>query len=91
MTITYSLTVSADIIFDGELHYEDMNSESHPIQDYIDQATWFMDEYGFKTAVIIDAETGETLVEMERDTNDCYPDDDGLPKYYDDGNTCGYE
>ena len=91
MKISYLGQFRADIVFDGDFTYHGMNDDYHQLQDYIEKATHFMGEYNFMTAAIVDTETGEVLVEMERDANDCYPDDDDLPEYYDDGDTCGYE
>lgn len=86
MTVNYILRTRADIILDGDFTYHGMNDTDHPIQDYVDKATYFMGEYGFVSAAIVDSDTGEVLVEMESDCND-FPE----PAYYDDGDTCGYE
>lgn len=88
MTINYIGTLKADICLDGDFTYHGMNDAYHPLQEYIDKATYFMGEYGFVSAQIVDCETGEIIVEMESDCND-FPDDG--PAYYDDGDTCGYE
>ena len=88
MKISYLGQFRADIIFDGDFTYHGMNDDYHQLQDYIDKATYFMGEYGFVSAQIVDCETGEIIVEMESDCND-FPDDG--PAYYDDGDTCGYE
>jgi hypothetical protein len=56
----------------------------------MDAARSYMGEYNFVTATIVDTETGEVVVEMERDWQDDCDDDDG-PAYYDDGDSCGYE
>lgn len=88
MTINYIGTLKADICLDGDFTYHGMNDAYHPLQEYIDKATYFMGEYGFVSAQIVDCETGEIIVEMESDCNDFL--DDG-PAYYDDGDTCGYE
>ena len=88
MTINYIGTLKADIYLDGNFTYHGMNNAYHPLQEYIDKATYFMDEYSFVSAQIVDCETGETIVEMETEYNDS--SDDG-PAYYDDGDTCGYE
>ena len=89
MTINYVLTVKADIVLDGDFTYSGMADRYYSLTEYIDKARFYMGEYGFVSATIVDAETGEVLVEMESDCND-FPDDDG-PAYYDDGDTCGYE
>ncbi len=81
-------TLKAEIYLEGDMTYCGMRDTYHPLQEYIDKATYLMDEYGFITAQIVDCETGEIMVEMESDCND-FPDDG--PAYYDDGNTCGYE
>lgn len=87
MTIKYVGTFKADITLDGGMTYHGMNDHYHPLQEYIDKATYLMGEYGFVSAEIVDAETGEVIVEMESDCDD-FPDE---PAYYDDGDTCGYE
>ena len=87
MTINYIGTLKADICLEGDLTYHGMNDAYHPLQEYIDKATYLMGEYGFVAAQIVDCETGEIIVEMETEYNGS---DDG-PAYYDDGNTCGYE
>ena len=88
MTINYIGTFKADICLDGDMTYHGMNDAYHPLQEYIDKATYLMGEYGFVSAQIVDCETGEIIVEMESDCND-FPDDG--PAYYDDGDTCDYE
>jgi hypothetical protein len=88
MTINYIGTLKADICLEGVFTYHGMNDAYHPLQEYIDKATYFMGEYGFVSAQIVDCETGEIIVEMETEYNDS--SDDG-PAYYDDGDTCGYE
>ena len=88
MTINYIGTLKADICLEGNFTYHGMNDAYHPLQEYIDKATYFMGEYGFVSAQIVDCETGEIIVEMETEYNDS--SDDG-PAYYGDGDTCGYE
>lgn len=88
MTINYIGTLKADICLEGNFTYHGMNDAYHPLQEYINKATYFMGEYGFVSAQIVDYETGEIIVEMESDCND-FPDDG--PAYYGDGDTCGYE
>ena len=89
MTINYTGTFKADIYLDGEIVYLGMNDNYHPLQEYIDKATYFMKEYGFRYAQIITCGTGEIIVEMESDCNDCFGNDG--PSYYDNGDVCGYE
>lgn len=88
MTIKYMMTLQADIVFDGDFTYSGMNDKYHSLDDLMDTARSYMGEYNFVTATIVDAETGEVVVEMERDWQD---DDDDGPAYYDDGDSCGYE
>lgn len=88
MTINYIGTLKADICLEGNFTYHGMNDAYHPLQEYINKATYFMGEYGFVSAQIVDCETDEIIVEMESDCND-FPDDG--PAYYGDGDTCGYE
>ena len=88
MKINYVGTLKAEICFEGNLTYTGMHDTYHPLQEYVDKATYLMNEYGFISAQIVDSETGEIIVEMETVYNDS--SDDG-PAYYDDGDTCGYE
>ena len=87
MVINYVGTLKADITFDGVLTCHDMNDHYYTLQEYIDRATYLMEEYGFTSAEIVDVETGEVVIEMESDGDD-FSDE---PAYYDDGDTCGYE
>ena len=87
MKITYLTRVTAVIIFDGCLRYDEMNDQSHPLQDYFAKAEWLMGEYGFEHAQIVDDDDGTCIAEMERDYDDVADE----PAYYDDGETCGYE
>ena len=89
MKITYLTRVNAIIIFDGLLRYDEMNDQSHPLQDYLNKAEWLMGEYGFEHAQIVDNDDGTCIAEMERDYD--YDDVADEPAYYDDGETCGYE
>ena len=86
MTINYIGTFNADITFDDNLTYYDVDNPYHSLQDYVDKATYLMKVYGFTKAQIVDCETDKVLVEIESDYNDC-----GDPAWYDDGDTCGYE
>lgn len=88
MKITYHTHVTAVIIFDGLLRYDEMNDQSHPLQDYLTKAEWLMGEYGFTHAEIVDNDDGTCIAEMERDDDYDVADE---PAYYDDGDTCGYE
>ena len=79
MTINLIMTVKACIYFDGSFNYENLASKYVSLDKLIDTAKSLMNTYGFMTANIVDAETGEVLVIMERDwqdedCNDC--DDD---------------
>ena len=90
MKISYLGQFRADIVFDGDFTYSGMNDKYHSLDELMDTARSYMGEYNFMTATIVDAETGEVMVEMERDWQDDCDDDDG-PAYYDDGDSCGYE
>lgn len=90
--IRYYVHVHAEIVFDGCLHYTEMTDSNHPLQDFIDKAEWFMAEYNFTHAEIIDFDDGTSIAEIVREEDDDYDyccDDE--PAYYDDGDTCGYE
>lgn len=65
MTINYTMKVLANIIFDNVFMYDGMAFHSLPIEEYINKAKFYMNEYGFATAKIVNAETNDTLVEME--------------------------
>lgn len=58
-------TFKADIYFDDGMAYHGMNDDYHPLQEYIDKATFLMGEYDFVRAQIVDYETGETLVTID--------------------------
>lgn len=89
MTIKYTMTLRANIVFDSIFTYSGM-SDGCPLDDLIEKAKYCMSEYNFVTADIVDAETGEVLVEVEQDwQEDEFNDDE--PAYYDDGDSCGYE
>lgn len=66
MTIIYSMTVYADIIFDDVFEYHGMR-EIVTLQECVMKAKKIMREYKFKNALIVNAETGEIYVEMEND------------------------
>ena len=91
MTIKYMMTLKADIVFDGDFTYSGMNDKYHSLDELMDTARSYMGEYNFMTATIVDTETGEVIVEMERDWQDDCDDNDDGPAYYDDGDSCGYE
>ncbi len=65
MTINYNNTLKADICLDGTFTYHGMNNNYYSLQKYIDKATFFMGEYGFVFAQIVDCETGKIIIEME--------------------------
>jgi len=67
MKINYIGTFRADIYFDGGMAYHGMNDDFHPLQEYIDKATFLMGEYDFVQAQIVDYETGETIVTIDID------------------------
>ena len=75
MTINFTMTVKAYIYFDGSFNYENFASNYVSLTDIIDKAKSLMNDYGFMTANIVDAETGEVLVTMERDWQDENCDD----------------
>jgi len=66
MKINYIGTFRADIYFDGGMAYHGMNDDFHPLQEYIDKATFLMEKYDFVQAQIIDYETGEILILMTK-------------------------
>lgn len=71
MTINYIGAFKADITFDDDMTYQGLNDSYHPLDVYVNTATYLMETYGFAQAQIVDCKTGETLVKMESDCNDC--------------------
>lgn len=67
MKINYIGTFRADIYFDGGMAYHGMNDDFHPLQEYIDKATFLIWEYDFVQAQIVDYETGEIIVTIDID------------------------
>lgn len=65
MKISYVATVKAIIVFDNLFNYDGMNDAYHPLEDYVNKAVFYMGEYCFDKAAIIDYDTGEILVELE--------------------------
>jgi hypothetical protein len=69
------MTVKAYIYFDGNFNYEELASKYVSLDELIYTAKCYINEYNFATANIVDAETGEVLVTMERDWQDENCDD----------------
>lgn len=67
MKINYVGTFRADIYFDDGMAYHGMNDDFHPLQEYIDKATFLMGEYDFVQAQIVNYETGEIIATVEID------------------------
>ena len=67
MKITYWMTACVDLIFDDILEYHGMRETPATLKESMIIAKQIMKEYNFKHAVIINAETGEILLEMEKD------------------------
>lgn len=67
MTIIYPMTVYADIIFDDIFEYHGMREINVTLEECVMKAKKIMREYKFKSALIVNAETGEIYVEMEND------------------------
>lgn len=65
-----------------------MNDNYYFLQDYIDKANYLMDRYGFEVAQIIDSDNKNILIEIEKDCNDHYLDNELF--YYDNDNICNY-
>lgn len=88
MTIDYVMTVKAIITFDEVFDYNALKDKYYPMQTIIKTAKEYIESYDFYSAIVTDAETGEILIEIKNQGED---EKDYLPKYYDDGDTCGYE
>lgn len=67
MKINYIGTFRADIYFDGDMVYHAMNNDFHPLQEYVNKATFLMGKYDFVQAQIVDYETGEIIVTIDID------------------------
>lgn len=67
MKITYWITAFVDLIFDDILEYHGMHENPATLKESMMKAKQIMKEYNFKKAVIVNAETGEILLEMEED------------------------
>ena len=63
MTISYLYTTRVTITFD-DLFYKEMTDSLDTI---IERASWYISEYGFSHADIMDANTGEILVTIDND------------------------
>ncbi len=69
MKISYTGQFRADIVFDEVFTYYGMNGDYHQLQDYIDKANYFIGEYGFVTAQIVDSDDENIIIKMEREEN----------------------
>ena len=87
MKINYTMTVKATILFDGIFEHNLLSDRYFPMETIIANAESHMNYYNFVSAKILDAETGEILVELESDKND----NDDLPDYYDNSDTYNYK
>lgn len=67
MKITHWMTASVDLVFDNMLEYHGMNENPATLEESMMKAKQIMKEYNFKNALIVSAETGEILLEIEKD------------------------
>ena len=58
-------TFNVIIEFDDNLEYHAFERDAESMDEIVTRAEWLMDEWGFENAVIVDAESGEVLVEMK--------------------------
>ena len=65
MKINYVATVKAIIVFDGVFNYDGMKDAWHSLEECVNKAVFYMSEYCFDKATIVDYDTGEILVELE--------------------------
>ena len=71
INITYSPSFKAIVVFDEVFTYSHFcKNEVVPIDVVVEGVKTIMDDYNFKQADIIDAETGEILVELLADDID---------------------
>lgn len=83
INITYSPSFKAIVVFDEVFTYSHFcKNEVAPIDVVIEGVKTIMDDYNFKQADIIDAETGEILVQLLADDID--DDEDWTNDFKDD-------
>lgn len=83
INITYSPSFKAIVVFDEVFTYSHFcKNEVAPIDVVIEGVKTIMDDYNFKQADIIDAETGEILVQLLDDDID--DDEDWTNDFKDD-------
>lgn len=83
INITYSSSFKAIVVFDEVFTYSHFcKNEVAPIDVVIEGVKTIMDDYNFKQADIIDAETGEILVQLLDDDID--DDEDWTNDFKDD-------
>lgn len=83
INITYSPSFKAIVVFDEVFTYSHFcKNEVAPIDVVVEGVKTIMDDYNFKQADIIDAETGEILVQFLDDDID--DDEDWTSDFKDD-------
>lgn len=83
INITYSPSFKAIVVFDEVFTYTHFcKNEVAPIDVVVEDVKTIMDDYNFKQADIIDAETGEILVQLLDDDID--DDEDWTNDFKDD-------
>lgn len=83
INITYSPSFKAIVVFDEVFTYSHFcKNEVAPIDIVVEGVKTIMDDYNFKQADIIDAETGEILVQLLADDID--DDEDWTRDFKDD-------
>lgn len=83
INITYSPSFKAIVVFDEVFTYTHFcKNEVAPIDVVVEGVKTIMDDYNFKQADIIDAETGEILVQLLADDID--DDEDWTRDFKDD-------
>ena len=83
INITYSSSFKAIVVFDEVFTYSHFcKNEVVPIDVVVEGVKTIMDDYNFKQADIIDAETGEILVQLLADDID--EDEDWTSDFEDD-------
>lgn len=83
INITYSPSFKAIVVFDEVFTYSHFcKNEVAPIDVVVEGVKTIMDDYNFKQADIIDAETGEILVQLLADDID--DDEDWTRDFKDD-------
>ena len=88
MKIECMVSAKAFIVFDGIFEHHSLENHYVTLDNLVANTKAYMNYYNFDSADIIDAETGEILVTLEKeeeeDFSDYHYNDDYAPECYDD-------